>query len=53
MLALRDVSDYTRILVAQLQGILLAYGNSETEFNAEVCSSNIQYFWSNTQFLFV
>lgn len=37
MLGLKDVSDLTRILVAQLQGILMAYGNNESEFNAEVC----------------
>lgn len=36
MLGLKDVSDLTRILVAQSQGILMAYGNNETEFNAEV-----------------
>lgn len=36
MLGLKDVSDLTRILVAQSQGILLAYGNNEKEFNAEV-----------------
>lgn len=36
MLGLKDVTDLTRILVAQSQGILLAYGNNETEFNAEV-----------------
>lgn len=36
MLGLKDVSDLTRILVAQLQGILMAYGNNELEFNAEV-----------------
>lgn len=36
MLGLKDVSDLTRILVAQSQGILLAYGNNETEFNVEV-----------------
>lgn len=36
MLGLKDVSDHTRILVAQSQGILLANGQDEAEFNAEV-----------------
>lgn len=36
MLGLKDVSDLARILVAQLQGILIAYGNNELEFNQEV-----------------
>lgn len=36
MLGLKDVSDLTRTLVAQSQGILMAYGNNELEFNAEV-----------------
>lgn len=35
-LGLKDVSDLTRILVAQSQGILMAYGNNDKEFNAEV-----------------
>lgn len=33
---LKDVTDTTRILVAQLQGILLANGTSEVEFNEQI-----------------
>ncbi len=36
MLGLKDVSDLTRVLVAQSHGILMAYGNNELQFNAEV-----------------
>lgn len=38
MLGLKDVSDLTRILVAQSQGIFMAYGHTESEFNVEVRS---------------
>lgn len=41
MLGLKDVSDLTRILVAQSQGLLLAYGNNEMEFNAEVSQATV------------
>lgn len=35
-LGLKDVSDLTRILIAQSQGILMAYGNNDKNFNEEV-----------------
>lgn len=34
---LKDVSDGTRTLVAQVQGILLAYGTTDADFNERVC----------------
>ena len=39
-LGLKDVSDHTRILVAQLQGILLANGTNENDFNQRVSYYN-------------
>lgn len=36
-LALKDVSEYTRVLVAQSVGILWAIGSSMDEFNRYVC----------------
>lgn len=35
---LKDSSDGTRTLVAQVQGILLAHGTTDAEFNQRVCS---------------